>query len=100
MVAAALDERVARVVGVVGMGHGARWMRSVRRPDEWFDLLERSERNRERRVRTGVSEFVAREEILLPDRQSAALAAAARAGNPDALGRIPLEFRMRPGTQG
>ncbi len=92
VVAAALDERVACVVGVVGMGHGARWMRSVRRPDEWFDLLDRSERDRERRVRTGTSEFVAREEILLPDRQSAALAAAARAGNPDAVGRIPLEF--------
>ena len=41
---------------------------------------------------TGTSEFVAREEILLPDRQSAALAAAARAANPDAVGRIPLEF--------
>ena len=92
VVAAALDQRVRCVVGVVGMGHGARWMRSVRRPDEWFDLLERSERDRERRVLSGSSEFVDREEILLPDRQSAALAAAARAENPDAVGRIPLEF--------
>ncbi len=90
--AAATDERVKCTVGVVGMGHGARWMRSVRRPDEWFDLLERSERDREQRVLSGQSEFVAREEILLPDRQSADLAAKARAGNPNAVGKIPLEF--------
>ena len=90
--AAAIDERVQCTVGVIGMGHGGRWMRSVRRPDEWFDLLERTERDRETRVLTGQSEFVDRAEILLPDRQSAALAAAARAANPDAVSRIPLEF--------
>ena len=89
---AAIDHRVKCTVGVVGMGHGARWMRSVRRPDEWADLLERSERDRERRVLSGESEFVAREEILLPDRQSAALAAAARADNPNAIGELPLEY--------
>ena len=90
--AAAVDERVKCTVGVIGMGHGGRWMRSVRRPDEWFDLLERSQQDRETRVVTGQSAFVPREEILLPDRQSAALAAAARAGNPAAVGKIPLEF--------
>ncbi len=90
--AAAIDPRVKCTVGVVGMGHGGRWMRSVRRPDEWVDLLERSERDRERRVVTGQSELVAREEVLLPDRQSAELAARARAANPNAVGRIPLEY--------
>lgn len=90
--AAAIDPRVRCTIGVVGMGHGGRWMRSVRRPDEWHDLLARAERDRERRVLTGESEFVAREEILLPDRQSAALAAKARAGNPNAVGTIPLEY--------
>ena len=45
---AAHDERVKCTVGVVGMGHGARWMRSVRRPDEWVDLLEVSKKDRER----------------------------------------------------
>jgi pimeloyl-ACP methyl ester carboxylesterase len=89
---AAIDERVKCTVGVVGMGHGARWMRSVRRPDEWVDLLERSEQDREQRVVSGKSGFVAREEILLPDRQSAALAAAARADNPNAIGELPLEY--------
>ena len=89
---AAIDERVKCTVGVVGMGHGGRWMRSVRRPDEWFDLLARAEKDRESRALTGKSEFVAREEFLLPDRQSAELAARARAANPNAVGTIPLEF--------
>ncbi len=89
---AAIDERVKCTVGVVGMGHGGRWMRSVRRPDEWFDLLARAEQDRESRVLTGKSEFVPREDILLPDRQSAELAARARAANPNAVGTIPLEY--------
>ena len=89
---AAVDERVKCVTGVVGMGHGARWMRSVRRPDEWADLLERSEKDREQRVVSGQSEFAARDEILLPDRQSAALTAAARANNPNAVSELPLEY--------
>ncbi len=38
----AIDPRVTCIVSVVGIGHGARWMRSVRRPDEWYDLLERA----------------------------------------------------------
>jgi hypothetical protein len=89
---AAVDTRVTCVVSVVGIGHGARWMRSVRRPDEWHDLLERSARDRVRRALEGESEFVNREEILLPDRQSAELAAAARRNNPAAVNRIPLEY--------
>jgi dipeptidyl aminopeptidase/acylaminoacyl peptidase len=89
---AAIDARVKCTVSVVGIGHGARWMRSVRRPDEWHDLLERARRDREQRARTGKSEFVPREEILLPDRQSAELAAAARRNNPAAVSAIPLEY--------
>jgi len=88
----AVDPRVKCVVSVVGIGHGARWMRSVRRPDEFHDLLARSDQDRVRRAREGTSEFVKREEILLPDRQSAELAAAARRGNPAAVGTIPLEY--------
>jgi dipeptidyl aminopeptidase/acylaminoacyl peptidase len=89
---AAVDPRVKAVVSVVGIGHGHRWMRSVRRPDEFADLLVRSEADRVRRVMTGSSEFADRSEILLPDRQSAELAAAARRGNPGAVGEIPLEY--------
>jgi uncharacterized protein len=88
----AIDPRVKCVVSVVGIGHGARWMRSVRRPDEWFDLLERSRRDRVRRALEGQSEFVKREEVLLPDRQSAELAAIARRANPAAVSEIPLEY--------
>ena len=88
----AIDPRVKCVVSVVGIGNGARWMRSVRRPDEWHDLLERSRQDRLKRALDGKSEFVAREEILLPDRQSAELAAAARRNNPAAVSAIPLEY--------
>ncbi|MFI5280107.1 MAG: alpha/beta hydrolase [Gemmatimonadales bacterium] len=89
---AAIDQRVQCVVSVVGIGHGARWMRSVRRPDEWHDLLARSAQDRVRRAVEGKSEFVAREDILLPDRQSAELAAQARRNNPAAVSTIPLEY--------
>ena len=90
--AAALDLRVKCVVSVVGVGDGKRWMRSVRRPDEWHDLLARSAADRDQRVLTGSSEMVDRAEVLLPDRQSAELAARARAANPAAVGTIPLEY--------
>jgi dipeptidyl aminopeptidase/acylaminoacyl peptidase len=89
---AAVDPRVKAVVSVVGVGHGRRWLRSVRRPDEFVDLLARSEADRIRRVMTGESEFADRNAVLLPDRQSAELAAAARRGNPGAVGEIPLEY--------
>ncbi|MDE0060647.1 MAG: alpha/beta hydrolase [Defluviicoccus sp.] len=89
---AAIDRRARCTVSVVGIGHGERWMRSVRRPDEWFDLLERSAADRVRRAAEGQSELVARIEVLLPDRQSAALAAAARRDVKGAVDTLPLEF--------
>ena len=88
----AVDQRAKCIVSVVGIGHGARWMSRVRRVDEWFDLQERSKEDREKRASTGESEYVDRSEILLPDRQSAQLAAAARRNNPAAVGTIPLEY--------
>ena len=88
----AVDARAKCIVSVVGIGNGARWMSRVRRVDEWFDLLERSKQDRNKRATTGKSEMVDRSEILLPDRQSAELAAAARRNNPAAVGTIPLEY--------
>ena len=88
----AVDQRAQCIVSVVGIGHGQRWMSRVRRVDEWFDLQERSKADRERRATTGKSELVERSEILLPDRQSAELAAAARRNNPAAINTIPLEY--------
>ena len=88
----AVDERAKVIVSVVGIGHGARWMSRVRRMDEWFDLLDHSKADREKRALTGKSEMVERADILLPDRQSADLAAAARKLNPAAVNTIPVEY--------
>ena len=90
--AAALDERVRCVVSVVGIGDGRRWMRSVRRPDEWHDLLARAQADREQAVVSGESAMIERDEVLLQDRASAELSAAARAGNPDAVSTVPASF--------
>jgi fermentation-respiration switch protein FrsA (DUF1100 family) len=89
---AAVDPRVKCVVSVVGVGNGARWMRSVRRPDEYHDLLTRAAADRDKRVLTGISTLADRNEVLLPDRQSAELGAAARRDNPAAVTQLPLEF--------
>lgn len=89
---AAVDERVKCMVSVVGVGHGERWMRSVRRPDEWFDLLDRNAEDRERRLNTGESAYVERNDILLPDRQSLELATAARKDNPAAVSTLPFDY--------
>ena len=89
---AAVDERVKCMVSVVGIGHGKRWMRSVRRPDEWFDLLEQSATDRARRLRTGESTYVDRSTVLLPDRQSLELATAARRDNPAAVSTLPFDY--------
>jgi len=88
----AVDARVKCIVSVVGVGHGGRWMRSVRRPDEWHDLLDRAKADREKRVLDGQSAMADRSQIRLPDRQSAELAAAARRVNPAAVNELPLEF--------
>ena len=90
--AAALDERVRCVVSVVGVGDGRRWMRSVRRPDEWHDLLARAQADREQAVVSGESAMAERDEILMQDRASAALSAAQRANNPDAVSTVPASF--------
>src|SRR5258705_3448239 len=82
--AAAIDPRVKCTVSVVGIGNGSRWMRSVRRPDEYHDLLERAAADRTRRALDCASEFVERAEILLPDRQSAELGIAVRPRQPPA----------------
>ena len=77
---AAIDPRVKCTVSVVGIGNGARWTRGVRRPDECYDLLERSAGDRTRRALEGASEFVERSETRLPDRQSAELGMAGQPG--------------------
>ena len=88
----AVEPRARCIASVMGVGNGARWMSRVRRTDEWFDLLERSAADRERRATTGESESVDRGEVLLLDRQSSELAAAARRKNPTAVNTLPMEY--------
>jgi hypothetical protein len=64
----------------------------VRRPDEYHDLLDRAAADRVKRALTGNSELADRNDVLLPDRQSAELGAAARRDNPAAVTQVPLEF--------
>ena len=62
------------------------------RVDEWIDLQELSKADRGKRATTGQSQMVERGGILMADRQSAELAAAARRNIPSAVGTIPLEY--------
>src|SRR5262249_14207770 len=55
-------------------------------------LAERAAADRVKRALTGVSDLADRNEVLLPDRQSAELGAAARRDNPAAVTQVPLEF--------
>lgn len=89
---AAIDPRVKAVVSVTGVGNGARWMRSVRRPWEYRELVERALRDRGRQVATGERTLVDRAEVLQLDPQSAEISATARAGRPGAAMQVPLEM--------
>jgi hypothetical protein len=62
----AADPRTKAIVSVVGFGDGDRWMRNSRRLWEYWALRKRIEKDRERRVLTGTSEYVDAYEILLP----------------------------------
>lgn len=64
--AGAADPRTKAVVSVIGFGDGDRWLRSSRRLWEYWALRQRIERDRERRVLTGSSEYVDAYEILIP----------------------------------
>ncbi|HXG19574.1 MAG TPA: alpha/beta fold hydrolase [Methylomirabilota bacterium] len=64
--AGAADPRTKAIVSVVGFGDGDRWARNSRRLWEYWALRKRIERDRERRVLTGKSEYVDTYEILVP----------------------------------
>jgi fermentation-respiration switch protein FrsA (DUF1100 family) len=90
--AAAIDRRAKAVVSVTGVGHGERWLRGVRRPWEYRELIERGYRDWARQVASGESELVDRAEVLQLDPQSAAISAVARATRPGAAMQVPLEM--------
>ncbi len=50
VVAAAHDRRVACVVANIAVMRGARWLRSLRGPEDWNRLLDRIAEDRRRRV--------------------------------------------------
>jgi fermentation-respiration switch protein FrsA (DUF1100 family) len=64
--AGAADPRTKAVVSVIGFGDGDRWLRNSRRLWEYWALRQRIEKDRERRVLTGRSEYVDAFEILIP----------------------------------
>jgi hypothetical protein len=64
--AGAADQRTKAIVSIVGFGDGDRWARNSRRLWEYWALRRRIEKDRERRVLTGKSEYVDTYEILLP----------------------------------
>jgi len=64
--AGAADPRTKAIVSVVGFGDGDRWLRNSRRLWEYWALRQRIEKDRERRVLTGRSEYVDAFEILIP----------------------------------
>lgn len=65
--AAAVDERIACVASVVGVGCGQRWLRGLRRAWEWRAFLDELAEDRERRSRGEPSRVVDRLHIMLPD---------------------------------
>jgi alpha-beta hydrolase superfamily lysophospholipase len=89
--AGAADSRVRAVVSSVGLGDGGRWLRGMRPYWDWVAFRRRLEADRVRRVLTGVSERVARQEVAPPDPAAARAHGAARAVAPARRTRITLE---------
>lgn len=89
--AAAIDKRVKCVVSLVGVGDGRCWMRSLRRAWEWADFLKRLEEDRITRVMTGKSQYVDRDEVMIPDPETAQFHAESLKAKPDYKTRLPLE---------
>jgi fermentation-respiration switch protein FrsA (DUF1100 family) len=89
---AAIDSRVKAIVSVTGVGNGARWMRGVRYPWEYRELIERSRVDQRQQVSSGVSELAERSDVLKLDPRSVEISALARAGRPGASMLVPLEM--------
>ena len=89
---AAIDSRVRAIVSVTGVGNGARWMRGVRYPWEFRQLIERARGDQRQQVGSGVSELAERSDVLKLDPRSIEISALARAGRPGASMLVPLEM--------
>ena len=89
---AAIDRRARAVVSVTGVGNGERWMRGVRHPWEYRELIEQANRDRARQAVTGEGHLVDRGHVLMMDPQSAEISARTRASRPSASMEVPLEM--------
>ncbi|HEX9645142.1 MAG TPA: alpha/beta hydrolase [Acidimicrobiia bacterium] len=67
--AAAVDSTVDAAVSIVGYGSGARHLAALRRHHEWLDLLDRVAADRFRRARTGVSDAIEIDDVLVREEE-------------------------------
>jgi uncharacterized protein len=81
--AAVDDPAVAALAMMFPVGDCHRWMRSIRRPWEWRELLARVERDRLGRSATGISELMDPSDILLVDPATSARRREKRARSDD-----------------
>lgn len=89
--AAAKDDRVSGMVGVVGVFDGAAWLRSLRTSWEWEEFLDAVERDRLVRVSEGSGEWVQPNEIMPADPEARKWAADVLERFPQRAYRLPLE---------
>lgn len=92
---AGTDPRVRVVVSVVPVGDGRRWMRSLRRNWEWNAFRRWLRDDRMRRIRTGQSEWVDSDQILIPDPHADAWHKDVIARFPERKYSVPLETADR-----
>ena len=88
---AGVDTRVACTVSLVGVGHGERWLRSLRRAWEWRDFMREVEDDARQQAITGRSRMVPRTHMMLPDPASDLAIAATLAQYPAMCTEVPLE---------
>jgi len=67
---AALDSRARCVVANIGVMRGARWLRSLRTPEQWHTLLDRVEDERRQRVLSGQTREVSPFDVMPVDSQT------------------------------
>jgi hypothetical protein len=88
---AAHDPRARCVVASVAVTRGARWLRSLRSPEQWHQLLDRLDADRRRRVLTGQLDLVHPFEVMPPDSLTAPFVREHWAEVPNLPRRITLE---------
>ncbi len=89
---AAVDQRIRCVTSVASIGHGRRWMESVREMDEINALHKRANKDRLSRTFKGISETVDAPDILHMGSREKELWAQARSDSSIEPRPLPLEF--------